>query len=136
MRIKKHINFGRIKKKAIDQHERNLPLLFNEIKYGIISRTQKGQDVNGNSFKAYSKSYGAEKRKNFGAGTVNLTRTQKMLNSIRFKRITGGIRLYFSSMKENSKAHGNQVKNGREFFGIDQGQSKYVLKRLKQMMRF
>jgi ABC-type phosphate transport system ATPase subunit len=90
---------------------------------GIINRTQSGKDKNKKGFKAYSKSYGK-------SGTVNLTEKGTMLHSIDRKKIKNGIKLFFSNTNENAKAHGNQVKYGRKFFGIDKKQKELIKRRL------
>jgi len=90
---------------------------------GIINRTQSGKDKNKKGFKSYSKSYGK-------SGTVNLTEKGTMLHSIDRKKIKNGIKLYFPNTNEARKAHGNQIKYGRKFFGIDKGQMKLIKHRL------
>lgn len=108
----------------------NLPLIGNEIVASIINRTQKGKDVNNRNFKGYTKEYKATKKKKYGASNVNLTVTQKMLNDISWKKLPNGIRIYFKSSEQNKKAHGNQIKNKRKFFGIDPIQ----LQKIKQKL--
>lgn len=125
--LKKKINFNKLSEKIT---KNNLPLIGNEIVVDIIKRTQSGKDVNNKSFKKYTPEYKKEKSKNFGSSKVNLTRKQQMLNSITWKKIPNGITLFFNSKAENDKAHGNQVKNKRKFFGVDPKQAKLIKKKL------
>ena len=125
--LKKKINFGRLKKKMA---RNNLPLIGNEIVTSIILRTQKGKDVKNRKFKGYTKEYKATKKEKYGASVVNLTAGGKMLNDISWKKLPNGIRIYFKSSQQNKKAHGNQIKNKRKFFGIDPIQ----LQKIKQKL--
>ena len=96
----------------------NLALMGNEIISDIIDRTQSGKDVNNIGFKSYSRLYAMRKQKEFGTATVNLTRTQKMLNSITYKEISKGLRFYFNASEQSTKAYHNQITNKRKFFGL------------------
>lgn len=96
----------------------NLSLMGNEIISDIIDRTQSGKDVNGVGFKSYTRLYAMRKQKEFGTATVNLTRTQKMLNSITYKEIPKGLRFYFNASEQSTKAYHNQITNKRKFFGL------------------
>lgn len=121
----------------------NLSLMGNEIISDIIDRTQSGKDSKNNFFKPYSKQYAISKykefvrketisnlierksrlyairkQKEFGTATVNLTRTQKMLNSITYKEIPKGLRFYFNASEQSTKAYHNQITNKRKFFGL------------------
>ena len=96
----------------------NLSLMGNEIISDIIDRTQSGKDVNNLGFKSYSRLYAMRKQKEFGTATVNLTRTQKMLNSITYKKIPKGLRFYFNASEQSTKAYHNQITNKRKFFGL------------------
>jgi len=113
--LKKRPNIKKYEKKINTVLQRNINLIGMEVQRGIIKRTQKGLDVSNKSFKPYKKPYAKKK----GSSTVNLTEKQNMLNAIRFKKISKGIRFYFPNRIENAKAHGNQVKNKRKFFGLD-----------------
>jgi ABC-type phosphate transport system ATPase subunit len=90
---------------------------------GIINRTQSGKDKDKKGFKSYSKNYKK-------SGIVNLTDGGTMLQSIDRKKIKNGVKLYFPNTNEAKKAHGNQVKYGRKFFGVDKDQKKIIKQRL------
>lgn len=124
MLIKKP-NLAKYAKRMTDN---NLPLIANEIISDIVIRTQKGKDVNNRSFKPYSKAYSIKK----GTTSVNLTQSGRMLNSITFRKLPNGIRLFFGASKENKKAHGNQSKNNRKFFGLDKSQVDYINNYIKK----
>lgn len=96
----------------------NLSLMGNEIISDIIDRTQSGKDIDGVGFKSYTRLYAIRKQKEFGTATVNLTRTQKMLNSITYKEIPKGLRFYFNASEQSTKAYHNQITNKRKFFGL------------------
>lgn len=106
--------------KRIKDLDRTLLANGPEVKSGIIKRTKSGVDVNNKSFKPYSKAY----RHN---GKVDLTIKGRMLNSILFKRIRNGIKLYFPA-SENAKAYANQISYRRKFFGLDRKQIKGLKK--------
>ena len=125
-------DFTRIKKR-IDGIGQNLPIIGNNIVYGIVRRTQRGLDVNNKKFKRYSKGYGKYKAKEYGSKDVNLTQSGKMLNSITWRKTKNGIRIYFRSREESQKAHGNQKRMKRVFFGLDKEQIKYIKKEIKKL---
>ena len=116
-------------KKKIDP--KNLQLLANEIITDIISRTQSGRDYKGNSFKDYSHTYAKSKAKKFGSSRVNLTRSGNMLNSITWKPLPNGIRLFFSNAENNKKAYYNQ--RIRKFFALNSEGSSNITKKLNKM---
>ena len=122
IKVTKTPNWGKYKKR-LKKTDDALYSVAEAIIVGIINRTQSGKDKNNKGFKAYSKSYGK-------AGRVNLTETNDMLHSIDRKKIKGGIKLYFSNTDEAKKAHGNQVKYGRKFFGIDKKQKELIKRKL------
>lgn len=122
--LKKRPDFKKHKKKILTVVEKNSVLIGNEVKRGIITRTQKGKDIDNKPFKAYSKAYKKTKEEKYGS-VVNLTVGQNMLNGIRFKKHNGGLKFYFTTA-QNDKAHGNQVKNGRKFFQLDRELRKKV----------
>lgn len=118
--------------KRIDNN--NLALFANELISDIVIRTQSGKDYINHSFKPYSEKYKKIKSAQYGSSTVNLTQSGKMLNSITWKQIKGGIRLYFNAKSQNDKAHGNQVKNGRKFFALSNNQIKGLKKKLSKIL--
>jgi ABC-type phosphate transport system ATPase subunit len=122
IKVTKTPKWGKYKKR-LKKTDDALYSVAESIIVGIINRTQSGKDKNKKGFKAYSKSYGK-------SGTVNLTEKGTMLHSIDRKKIKNGIKLFFSNTNENAKAHGNQVKYGRKFFGIDKKQKELIKRRL------
>ena len=122
IKVTKTPKWGKYKKR-LKKTDDALYSVSESIIVGIINRTQSGKDKNKKGFKAYSKSYGK-------SGTVNLTDAGTMLHSISRKKIKNGIKLYFPNTNEARKAHGNQIKYGRKFFGIDKGQMKLIKRRL------
>lgn len=122
IRVTKKPNFGKYRSR-LKKTDDALYSISESTIVGIIKRTQSGKDKNKKGFKPYSKLYGK-------AGRVNLTETGTMLQSIDRKKIKDGVRLYFPNTNENSKAHGNQIKYGRKFFGLDKDQKKLIKQRL------
>lgn len=94
----------------------------------IKRRTQSGIDVNGNLFASYSKSY--EK-----TGTVDLTVTEQMLNSLELlSHGKGFIRIGFGNRNANDKASWVQNPRGQKsgteprlFVGISQAELNRIL---------
>ena len=125
--MRKKINWDRLERKYL---KNNLPLLANDIIDDIQERTRKGFDRNNRTFEKYTVSYAREKVEKYGSSRPNLTRTGKMLNSITWKKINNGIRIYFNSDQQLKKARGNQKK--RKFFGLDPLQRKRIRKDLKK----
>lgn len=120
--LKKRPDIKKYQNDIKDVLKRNKDLIGMEVHRGIITRTQKGLDYNNKSFKAYKSDYAKKK----GSSKVNLTDKQNMLNAIRYKQVGNKIKFYFGSKVENAKAHGNQIKNGRKFFGMDDKLTKKV----------
>ena len=113
--LKKKIDFTK-KRNNIAKNYLNLFAL--ELQSDIVTRTQRGVDKNGTSFKAYKPSTIAKK----GSSIVNLQDTFKMLKSLSFKPIRDGIRFYLQGtrtkgLSNNDVAYYNK-KNGREFLGF------------------
>lgn len=113
---------------------KDLTLIGNQIIADIMDRTQSGQDVDNKSFKPYTAKYARFKSKNFGSTTVNLTQTNKMLNAMQHKPIPKGLRFYFNSNQQTKKAHGNQVKYGRKFFGLSSKDLQTIRKFITQQI--
>lgn len=96
----------------------------------IKRRTQSGIDVNGNLFAPYSPNYGK-------SGTVDLTVTEQMLNSLTLlSHGRGFIRIGFPNSKANNKAGYIQNPRGqkastpaRDFVGISQRDLNRILER-------
>lgn len=121
-------NFNKYKKRLTNIND-TLHKQSDDIINGIVKRTKSGKDANNNSFKSYSDKY---KKK----GKVDLTVKGSMLNSVKSKKISKGISLYFSSANEQVKAYANQVKYGRKFFGLDKKQVKSIkTKLLKSLLK-
>lgn len=114
-----------MKKKATNMLKNYLPLYANDVKLSIINRTQSGKDINNKTFKPYSKAYAAKKT----SSKVNLTDTGQMLNSIDWKKIKYGVRMYFNSNEQRAKARGNQ--KTRKFFGFDPKSKERLQKKLQ-----
>ena len=122
IKVTKTPNWGKYRRR-LKKTDDALYSVSESIIVGIIKRTQTGKDKNKKRFRSYSKNYGK-------TGTVNLTETGTMLHSIDRKKIAGGVRLYFPNANENSKAHDNQVKYGRKFFGLDKKQKELIKRKL------
>lgn len=121
-RIRKKPNFN----KYIARVKKSDSTLYSIIEFiivGIIKRTQSGRDKDNKQFKRYSAQYGK-------TGTVNLTETGSMLQSIDRKKITNGVRLYFPNFTEARKAYHNHKTFKRPFFGVDKKQREQIAKRL------
>ena len=129
MKVTKKPNIKKYKDRVA---KNNLPLFANEIITDIIERTQNKKDVNLRRFNKYTKPYA--KQKGTSRTNVNLTDTGKMLNSIKWKKIKNGIEIYFSGSEQNAKAHGNQIKNKRKFFGIDRRQREKLIKKIGEII--
>ena len=128
--LKSKINFAKKKKDISTNH---LAPFANELKVDMVNRTQSGKDRNQRGFKSYSKDYKKEKSKEFGSSKVNLTRTGQMLNGIDWKKITGGIRFYFNSNEQNTKAFHNQ--KTRKFFGFGDKETKLLKEDLSKIYK-
>jgi len=95
----KKADFGKVRKR-VKKPLLNLRLLGNEITVDIIKRTQTSKDRKGKSFKQYSQAYRKIKAEKYGVTKPNLTATGNMLNSITYKQISNGIRIYFNNANE------------------------------------
>jgi len=116
-------------RRIIDDND-NLVTACSELKVNIIHRTQNGIDMNGHSFRPYSRGYSLQKEPEFGSNNVNLTRTQQMLNSIVWSEIENGVVFHFSNREANNKAYFNQVVNGRKFFGATDEERSMIKEKL------
>lgn len=130
--LKKKIDFN---KKAKNISKNYLNLIGLEIQSDIITRTQRGIDKNGKQFKGYSPSTIKKK----GSSIVNLQDTFKMLNSLKFEPIKGGIRFYLAGVRKeglsnNDVAYYNK-KNGREFLGLSKKEITEVKKELTKIYK-
>lgn len=101
----------------------------------IISRTSTGIDINGKSFKPYSKSY--KKSDNFKIygkdSTVDLKLTGSMLADLSVTKTSStSVLLHFPTGEENDKAarhnYGLKGMPKREFMGISDEDSTKILK--------
>ena len=128
----KRANFTKKVKEQEQKIKKKLFIMGDEIVSDITARTQKGKDKNNSSFKKYSKNYAKYKREKYGSSKPNLTASNNMLNSMTYKPIPNGLRIYFSTDTERKKALVN-IKRGYDFFGIDKVQKKYINKRLKNV---
>lgn len=123
--VRKTPNWGKYRKR-IKNVDEQIYKMSDSIITRIRNRTDSGVDKNNKRFKPYTKAYAQQK----GMTRVNLAVEGHMLGAIDSKKITGGIRLYFNKTNENKKAHGNQIKYGRKFFGIDKKQKEHIKTRL------
>lgn len=140
--MKKNFSFKKYEKVIVDNRVKKLQKMANEIINDVIERTKNSKDVNLRPFRRYSTAYGIRKKKQLGVSKPNLYDTPKakgeqrsvthMLDSITFKKIKRGIRVYFISTEQNDKAHGNHYKHGRKFFGTDRRQRARIMKRLSK----
>lgn len=101
----------------------------------IINRTQSGKDSNNNSFKPYTKPYAKAKAKEYKTTTVNLTRSNDMLNAMTPKETDFGIVIKFNSEYEATKAYYNHVVNKREFFALSDKQKSYITKQIQSLIK-
>ena len=90
------------------------------LKTAILHRTDRGQDVNRNTFIAYSSAYAEAK----GKSRVDLQDSNDMLNSIDSRVVSKNkVQIYFRSQFEAKKAFWHQTGAGnlpvRKFFGYD-----------------
>ena len=82
----------------------------------IKQRTKKGKDFQGNSFVRYTSEY-AKIRKDKGLSTTpDLFFKGNMLSNMTQKSSSSQAEIYFSAVRENKKALGNQ--RSRKFFAI------------------
>lgn len=107
----------------------------------IVKRTQSGVDKEGNSFPGYTKEYEKQKKKITSAGTVNLTLTEDMLDSLQIlKNSSGKVTIgYEKGSVENAKADGNirgtygqnraNSSKARDFLGISESELSTILKK-------
>ena len=121
-RIRKKPNFNKYIAR-VKKADSTLYSIIEFIIVGIINRTQSGRDKDNKQFRSYSSAYGK-------TGTVNLTETNSMLDSIDRKKITNGVRLYFPNSVEARKAYHNHKTFKRPFFGVDKKQKEQIAKRL------
>ena len=131
MPLTKKVNFNKVSNDLFKSSLETLRKEAPNVETGIITRTQKGKDVNLKSFKPYSKSYKTAKQKKGRTGKVDLTFTGNMLNSITHKNIKDGVRFTFSAKAERDKASWNN--KIRYFFGIDKHQIKAIQKQLSKL---
>lgn len=87
----------------------------------IRTRTEKGLDVNNNSFEKYADSTIKMKKKNGASTKVNLKDRSVMLRSLTYGAITNGIKVYLNNRQSIGSYHqygdGNLPK--REWFGLN-----------------
>lgn len=106
------------------------------LKTAILDRTDKGLDVNRNTFTAYSSSYAELK----GKSRVNLQDSNDMLNSIDSRVVSRKkVQLYFRSNVEAEKALYHQTGAGnlpvRKFFGYDKKLERVIQKNFNNFVK-
>ena len=105
------------------------------LKTAILHRTDRGQDINRNTFVAYSSAYAEEK----GKSRVDLQDTNRMLQSID-SRVAGRnkVQVYFRSGREATKAFWHQTGQGnlpvRKFFGYDKKLERVIQKNFEKFI--
>lgn len=121
-----------------EQFENYLVLIARDISANILKRTRNNQDVNGQCFKPYQKSYAKYKVENayqaFRSKIPNLSFTGQMLRAMSVQKITNGARIYFNSEEEAQKAYWHNNGTGvpkREFFGLSKLNLNYIAERIK-----
>ena len=129
--LKKKINFKRVERKIIGDRVNKLRLEAKNIETGMINRTLGGKDVKKKKFKRYSREYEKQKQRRGRGTTPNLTDTGAMLQAISSRKITNGLRFYFSTSFDKKKAAWNSKL--RNFFGMDKDQVRYIKKQLKKL---
>ena len=120
--LTKKVDFAKYKRKIDKPFNK---LMAETLKTGITSRTQSGKDVDSKTFKEYTPAYRAKK----GSSKVNLTVSNNMLHAMKYEINGSTLRFYYTG-NEGKKAHGNQVKNGRKFFGLDKKQIAMLKKKI------
>lgn len=104
-----------------------------EVARSVIKRTQSGKDVDGASFKPYSKSYAAYRaEKGRQVAPVNLTFSAKMLNAIKNEATDKRARVFLTG-NEGFKAYSNEHR-GRRFFNISQADANDIIRRVDKWM--
>ena len=98
---------------------------------GISNRTQRGIDFNNRTFKSYNAAYKTFRTNKGRSSRVNLTFNNQMLNAMRFKKINSGVMIHFPDSVENTKAYYNHEEQGREFFGLDSNQERYIMNSIR-----
>lgn len=98
----------------------------------IIERTQKGNDVDGISFKPYNKLYAKERqKKGYQTNFVDLTRTGSMMASLNSDATSKQVELSF--MNTNDPDGGNNpskayfLNEEREFFAVSDLEIKKIM---------
>jgi len=133
MALKKKIDFRKTKRILVDGSVKRLRAESLNMLSGIESRTLQGRDVQLRSFSKYSKAYRLYRSKHGRTSRVNLTYTGKMLGAMTTSKIVNGLRFKFMSSTETKKAYYNQIKNKREFFGIDKKMIIALKKRISKL---
>jgi len=106
------------------------------LKTAILHRTDRGQDVNRNTFISYSDGYAEAK----GKSRVDLQDTNRMLQSIDSRRVSRNkVQLYFRSGREATKAFWHQTGQGnlpvRKFFGYDKKLERVIQKNFNNYVK-
>ena len=133
MKITPKIDDRRLRKK-LDQQIRENPRQIQialgrtaEFLMGVIkTRTQRGKDADGRSFKPYTPEYKAFRRKKGRQVSFpDLNFKGNMLSNMTQKSTSKEAILFFASKRENLKAVGNQKK--RTFFAVGDREGKTLI---------
>lgn len=120
--LTKKVNFKKYKKRIDSPFTREIA---ESLKTGISKRTNSGKDFEGKTFEPYTKRYAA--KKGVSRSDVNLHVSGNMTEAIKYD-IRGDTLNFSITGSEGKKAHGNQERYGRKFFGIDKKQLKLLEK--------
>ena len=107
-----------------------------QLKEIILDKTDRGFDVSGKRFPAYSRMYAEEK----GKTIVNLQDTNRMLQSIDTKLINKNkAQIYFRSQTQAKKAYWHQTGQGnlpvRKFFGFNNKTEKVIQRTFEKFIK-
>lgn len=135
--VTKNFNLKALVEKALEKKYDAANLAMSDQVTKIKARTTSGKDLNGKTFKKYSKNYAIirekEKRQ---VSPPNLTRSGDMRRSLRREdaKKSGDlftVKIGFTRDIEEKKMLGNKDK-GREFFGISDKEAKQIIKRIEK----
>ena len=104
-----------------------------EIIHTLKQRVKKGITAEGGTFRPLSPWYEAYKAKQ--GKTARFEYSGNMLKAMTFKPIQGGIRLFFNSDEENTKAYINHHFFDRPFFKASKEEEEILTRYVKNALR-